>query len=170
MTSKALKHRRWLLLCVSLYWFQCSQDKGANSEDLQTLSLHKCSCSHSTQLILYVSRQHEYGHRVLRGNSVLSEGDFVQVRYRTVERNAMIVSVDGRGVVTVHCPFSPPCSTATTPYKSIFLPFSYRRHGACAPSDRQRHRNSCMEFHGSVSTQARDGHTVRRIVETGGRG
>ena len=49
--------------------------------------------------------------RLLKKNDVLKKGDVIQVVYKTVEENIVIVSVDGWGVVTVHFPEAPPCST-----------------------------------------------------------
>ncbi|HEQ71248.1 MAG TPA: hypothetical protein ENN69_02065 [Spirochaetia bacterium] len=63
----------------------------------------------------------------LADRSLATENDLIQIRYFSgIKKYGVILSVDGRGNVTLHYPAGPNASTALETGKEVFLPESFK--------------------------------------------
>ena len=75
---------------------------------------------------LYLYRKTSEGVEELRSGSIAREHDLIQIKYRSgSQRYGVILSIDGRGTITVHLPESGTRSAELTLGKSDTLSFAY---------------------------------------------
>ena len=99
---------------------------GCNRPDaLPQTASDPCSCGSRDQLNIYRSNKRA-GIERLSERQVVHEGDLIQLQYRTDEDYMAILSIDGRGIVTLHYPSRPDGSTKVIDKRGLrSLPFSF---------------------------------------------